>query len=299
MPAPKAVIETHLDGLGEPKRGKVRDVYDLGDTLLIVASDRISAFDSILPTPIPLKGKILNQMATFWFDYMKDVIPNHMITIDVDKMPAKVKKHADIVRGRSMLVHKTDPLRVECVMRGYLAGSGWKEYKGKGTVCGIKLPQNLKSGSKLAEPIFTPATKADSGHDENISFEKASEIIGADTAARMRDASIAIYTRARDYADSKGIIIADTKFEFGIKDGEVMLIDEILTPDSSRFWPKDNYNPGGIQLSFDKQFVRDYLEACSWDKNPPAPQLPDKVVAKTTEKYLDAFKRLTGKELIQ
>ncbi|MBN1810081.1 MAG: phosphoribosylaminoimidazolesuccinocarboxamide synthase [Planctomycetes bacterium] len=297
MSSSDAVTETSLEGLGEPVRGKVRDIYDIGDKLLIVASDRISAFDSVLPTPIPQKGKILNQMAAFWFGMMSDIIPNHMITIEISEMPAEIQRHAEVISGRSMLVHKTEPLRVECVVRGYLAGSGWKEYREKGTVCGLKLPKKLKSGSKLAEPIFTPATKAESGHDENISFKEAVETVGGDTAEEMRRASLAIYQRARDYADERGIIIADTKFEFGIFDGSVYLIDEILTPDSSRFWPKDNYTPGGIQLSFDKQFVRDYLEACDWDKTPPAPPLPDKVVAKTTEKYLDAFRRLTGGEL--
>jgi phosphoribosylaminoimidazole-succinocarboxamide synthase len=299
MSAEKAVQETKIADLGTPRRGKVRDVYDLGANLLIVATDRISAFDVILPTPIPRKGKILNQMAAFWFDMMKDIIPNHMITIDVNQMPEPVKKHAKVLAGRSMFVHKTEPVKIECVIRGYLAGSGWKEYKEKGTVCGIKLPAKLKSGSKLAEPMFTPSTKADAGHDENISFEKAADLVGMDTAEKMKQASLTIYSKARDYADARGIIIADTKFEFGMLDGKLYLIDEILTPDSSRFWPKDNYTPGGIQLSFDKQFVRDYLEASNWDKKPPAPDLPEKVVTKTSEKYLDAFKRLTGKELAE
>ncbi|HHN47075.1 MAG TPA: phosphoribosylaminoimidazolesuccinocarboxamide synthase [Planctomycetes bacterium] len=297
MTAQEAVRETNISELGKPKRGKVRDIYDLGENLLIVATDRISAFDAVIPTPIPLKGKILTQMAAFWFDMMRDILPNHLVTADVNAMPASVSGHADVLAGRTMLVRKTEPVKIECVIRGYLAGSGWNEYREKGTVCGMKLPAKLKSGSKLSEPIFTPATKADSGHDENITFEEAIDVVGEEIAGKMRMASLAIYTRARDYADARGIIIADTKFEFGLLDGTLYLIDEILTPDSSRFWPKDNYTPGGIQFSFDKQFVRDYLEACAWDKTPPAPELPEKVVSKTTEKYLDAFRRLTGREL--
>lgn len=293
----KAIYETAFAGLKLLRRGKVRDIYDMGENLLIVASDRISAFDSIMPTPVPSKGRILTQMAAFWFDMMKDIAPNHVITTDIDEMPDEVKAQGDDVAGRSMLVVKSEPLPVECVIRGYLAGSGWTEYRQKGSVCGIPMAKGLQSGEKIAKPLFTPATKAESGHDENISFQKMGDIVGKDMADRVRDISLAVYERARDYADDRGIIIADTKLEFGLKDGRLLIIDEMLTPDSSRFWPKDNYTPGGLQLSFDKQFLRDYLQASGWNKEPPAPELPDKVVDKTREKYLDAFRRLTGREL--
>ncbi len=294
------VFETDLEGLELVNRGKVRDVYDLGDKLLIVATDRLSAFDSVLASPIPLKGKILTKMAEFWFGLVSDIIPNHCITTDLAEMKTlghDLTDQADTLEGRSTLVDKAEPFLVECVIRGYLAGSGWKEYQEKSSVCGIKLASGYKQGSRLPEPIFTPATKAEEGHDENISFEQSCDIVGADAAAEMRDASLAIYEKAREYAAERGIIIADTKFEFGVKDGKVTLIDEILTPDSSRFWPKDSYAVGESQVAFDKQFVRDYLDASGWDRNPPGPELPPKVIEKTTEKYLEAFRRLTGKDM--
>ncbi len=293
----KTVFETNIPGLTLATRGKVRDIYDLGDKALIVATDRLSAFDSVLATPIPFKGIILTKMAEFWFDFTKDLIKSHYITTDLAKMGHGLEEHAETLDGRSMLVKKAEVLPVECVIRGYLAGSGLKEYEEKGSVCGVALPKGLKNGSPLPEPLFTPATKADRGHDENISYEQAAEIVGAERAEKMRSGALAIYNAAREYAIERGIIIADTKFEFGLIDGEVILIDEVLTPDSSRFWPKDSYTPGKTQLAFDKQFVRDYLETLGWDKKPPGPALPEKVAQKTTEKYLDAYKRLTGKEL--
>ncbi|MHC5056852.1 MAG: phosphoribosylaminoimidazolesuccinocarboxamide synthase [Planctomycetota bacterium] len=293
----KTVFETNIPGLTLATRGKVRDIYDLGDQALIVATDRLSAFDSVLATPIPLKGIILTKMAEFWFDFTKDIIKSHYITTDVSKMGHGLEEHADTLDGRAMLVRKAEVMPVECVVRGYLAGSGWKEYQEKGSVCGVALPKGLKNGSQLPEPLFTPATKAERGHDENITYEKAVEIVGQDRAEKMKGGALAIYTKAREYALERGIIIADTKFEFGVIDDEVILIDEVLTPDSSRFWPKDSYTPGQTQLAFDKQFVRDYLETLGWDKKPPGPALPDKVAQKTTEKYLDAYGRLTGKEL--
>ncbi|MHC4249361.1 MAG: phosphoribosylaminoimidazolesuccinocarboxamide synthase [Planctomycetota bacterium] len=293
----KTVFETNIPGLTLATRGKVRDIYDLDDQALIVATDRLSAFDSVLATPIPLKGIILTKMAEFWFDFTKDTIKSHYITTDVSKMGHGLEKHVDTLDGRAMLVRKAQVMPVECVVRGYLAGSGWKEYQEKGAVCGVALPKGLKNGSQLPEPLFTPATKAERGHDENITYEKAVEIVGQPRAEKMKGGALAIYTKAREYALERGIIIADTKFEFGVIDDEVILIDEVLTPDSSRFWPKDSYTPGQTQLAFDKQFVRDYLETFGWDKKPPGPALPDKVAQKTTEKYLDAYRRLTGKEL--
>lgn len=293
----KTVFETNLPGVRLLTRGKVRDIYDLDEEVLIVATDRISAFDSVLATPITLKGIILTKMAEFWFRFLGDVIPNHYITTDLSKMGHGLEEHADILEGRSMLVKKAEVLKVECVVRGYLAGSGFKEYEAKGSVCGVDLPKGLKTGSRLPEPLFTPATKAEEGHDENISFARAAEIVGRERARKMRDATLSVYRKASKHALERGIIIADTKLEFGVRDGEVILIDEVLTPDSSRFWPKDSYTPGKAQLAFDKQFVRDYLEAIGWDKTPPGPALPEKVVAKTTEKYLDAYGRLTGREL--
>ena len=293
----KTVMETNLPNVKLLTRGKVRDIYDLGDQVLIVASDRISAFDSVLATPITLKGIILTKMAEFWFGFLKDIIPNHYVSTDLSKMGHGLEEHADVLDGRSMLVKKAEVMKVECVVRGYLAGSGFKEYQEKGSVCGVELPKGLKTGSRLPEPLFTPATKAEEGHDENISFERAAELVGEERATRMREATLAVYRKASEHALERGIIIADTKLEFGVCDDEVILIDEVLTPDSSRFWPKDSYTPGKAQLAFDKQFVRDYLEAIGWNKLPPGPALPEKVVTKTTEKYLDAYKRLTGREL--
>ncbi len=293
----KTVMETNLPDVKLLTRGKVRDIYDLGEEVLIVATDRISAFDSVLATPITLKGIILTKMAEFWFGFLGDIIPNHYITTDLSKMGHGLAEHAGVLEGRSMLVKKAEVLKVECVVRGYLAGSGFREYGEKGSICGMKLQKGLKNGSRLPEPLFTPATKAEEGHDENISFERASEVVGPERARKMRDATLAVYRKASEHARERGIIIADTKLEFGVCEGELLLIDEVLTPDSSRFWPKDSYTPGKAQLAFDKQFVRDYLEAIGWDKTPPGPALPEKVVAKTTEKYLDAYRRLTGREL--
>jgi phosphoribosylaminoimidazole-succinocarboxamide synthase len=292
------VLETHLAGLTLQRRGKVRDVYDLGSELLIVATDRISAFDYVLASGIPDKGKVLTQLSAFWFERIGDLVPHHLISIDVDAFPAETRPHREILRGRSMLVRKTAPLPVECVARGYLVGSGWKDYQRTGTVCGVPLPGGLHDSDRLPSTIFTPATKADSGHDENISEAQAGAIVGAELIGRLRDLTIRIYERGVAYAASRGIIIADTKFEFGLTDdGTLMLIDEVLTPDSSRFWPADAYVPGRPQPSFDKQFVRDHLEAIGWNKQPPVPGLPDDVVSRTREKYLEAFRRLTGSDL--
>jgi phosphoribosylaminoimidazole-succinocarboxamide synthase len=290
------VLETRLP-LKLHGRGKVRDVYDLGDRLLIVATDRISAFDSVLPNGIPHKGEVLNKLSAYWFDETKGIIRNHMGTIDVRKFPAELKEHARMLEGRSMLVEKTKPLPVECVARGYLSGSGWKEYRKNGEICGIRLPKGLVESDRLQEPIFTPTTKAESGHDINMSYREVEAKIGAEAAAKIRDTTLRIYETARVKAESKGIIIADTKFEFGAKDGEIILIDEVLTPDSSRFWPMDSYKPGGPQRSYDKQYVRDYLEEIRWNKEPPAPKLPDDVVNETSRKYVEAYELLTGKRL--
>lgn len=271
-------------------QGKVRDIYDLGKALLIVATDRLSAFDVVLPDPVPYKGEVLTKISLFWFDHLADIVPNHLLTAEECDLPDELAVHAEALRGRFMIVKKAEVFPVECIVRGYLAGSGWKEYQQSGTVCGQKLPEGLVECSQLAEPIFTPSTKAEIGdHDENISFERMAEIIGAENAARLRDASLALYSAARDHAATRGIIIADTKFEFGLVDGEVTLIDEALTPDSSRFWPADEYAPGGSQPSFDKQFVRDWLEASGWDKQPPAPALPADILAVTAEKYIEAY----------
>jgi len=291
------VLETHLDGLTLARRGKVRDVYDLGDSLLIVTTDRISAFDHVLGSGIPDKGKVLTQLSAFWFEHLADLAPHHVLAVDVDTFPAATRPHRDILRGRSMLVRKTEPLPVECVARGYLAGSGWKDYQQTSAVCGVPLPAGLRESDRLPEAIFTPATKAESGHDENISAREAAGIIGEALATRARDLTLAIYARGVEAADACGIIIADTKFEFGVVGDELILIDEVLTPDSSRFWPKDIYEPGRSQPSFDKQFVRDYLESIQWNKQPPVPSLPDDVVARTREKYLEAYSRLTGSPL--
>lgn len=296
MPTP-VLLETNMPALQLVGRGKVRDVYAAEDKLIIVATDRISAFDYVLATGIPDKGRVLTQLSVFWFDFLKDVTPTHFLSADIDEYPAVARQYREQLEGRSMLVKRARMLEVECVARGYLSGSGWKEYLASGTVCGIPLPAGLKESDRLPHPIFTPATKAQSGHDENISFERLAEMIGAELAARLRDLTLAIYEKAAAYAEARGIILADTKFEFGFVDGELVLADEVLTPDSSRFWPKDTYRPGGPQPSYDKQYVRDYLEAIHWNKQPPAPALPPEVAAKTSEKYKEAYRALTGKTL--
>lgn len=288
------LLHLELPGFKKLRSGKVREIFDLGDRLLFVATDRISAFDCIMPNGIPRKGEVLTQISYFWFDQTKSFQPNHLISQRSDPLPANLKSFSAELTGRSMIVKKAKPLAIECVVRGYLAGSGWKEYRSSQTVCGIKLPPGLKESSELPEPIFTPATKAETGHDENISFAQAAEIVGHDIAEQARSASLKIYNTARDYARKRGIIIADTKFEFGQLGDELILIDEVLTPDSSRFWPADQYQPGKSQPSFDKQFVRDYLETLDWNKTPPAPALPGEVVARTQAKYLEAYQRLTG-----
>jgi phosphoribosylaminoimidazole-succinocarboxamide synthase len=291
------LLKLDLPGIKKIKSGKVREVFDLGREFLFVASDRISAFDCILPNGIPRKGEVLTQLSHFWFDQTASLVPNHRVLGAAAPLPKRLQPFADVLAGRSMIVKKAKPLAIECVVRGYLAGSGWKEYQKSQTVCGHKLPAGLKESSELPEPIFTPSTKAETGHDENISFEKAAEIVGRDIATQARDLSLKIYNFARAHARQHGIIIADTKFEFGLLDGQFILIDEVLTPDSSRFWPADQYVEGRSQPSFDKQFVRDYLETLNWDKTPPAPALPADVVAKTTAKYLEAYEKLTGKKL--
>ncbi len=288
------LLETSLPGM-PGRRGKVRDIYDLGDKLLLVSTDRLSAFDWVLPTGIPDKGRVLTQIAAFWFSRLGE--PNHLITTDVDQMDLPAEADRDALRGRSTLGRKTQVIPIECVVRGYLAGSGWAEYQRDGTVCGISLPAGLVESSKLPEPIFTPSTKAETGHDENISFEQMVDIVGRDLSEELRRRSLAIFQRGSEFARERGIIIADTKFEFGQVDGEILLIDEVLTPDSSRFWPADAYEPGRGQPSFDKQFVRDWLSSTDWDKNSPPPPLPDDVVQKTRQKYVEAYERLTGREL--
>jgi phosphoribosylaminoimidazole-succinocarboxamide synthase len=276
------------------RQGKVRDIYDLGDALLMVATDRLSAFDVVMPNPIPGKGAILTRMSKFWFAMMESLIPNHLITADAEAFPEVCRPHLDILRDRTMLVYKAEPLPVECIVRGYISGSGWKSYAESGHVCGIRLPEGLTESDRLPEPLFTPSTKAEAGtHDENISFGQTVDILGQDLAARLRDVSIAVYKKAVEYAGARGIIIADTKFEFGMIEGQLTLIDEILTPDSSRFWPQDVYRPGGPQDSFDKQYVRDYLLSLGWDKAPPAPELPAEVIEGTRAKYEEALRRLT------
>jgi phosphoribosylaminoimidazole-succinocarboxamide synthase len=284
------VLETNVPGLKLRARGKVRDIYDDGDRLLFIATDRISAFDYILATGIPDKGRVLTQMTLFWLDFLRDVIPNHFLSTDMSGLPPELE-------GRSMWVKRADMIDIECVARGYISGSGWKDYQRTGAICGIPLPAGLRESDQLPEPIFTPATKAQTGHDENISFEQAASIIGADLAARLRDLTLSIYKKAADYARARGIIIADTKFEFGMVNGEIILADEVLTPDSSRFWPLETYLPGGAQPSYDKQFVRDYLESIHWNKQPPAPALPDAVAERTSEKYKEAYRTLTGRDL--
>ncbi len=288
------VFATNFTGLGTIRRGKVRDVYDLGDRLLMVATDRISAYDVVMPEPVPEKGKILNQLSLFWFDVMKPIVKNHLLSADPDEYPEVCKPFSDVLAGRSMMVIKAKPIPIECVVRGYLSGSGWESYQKTGTVCGITLPAGLKESDKLPEPIFTPSTKEEVGHDINISFAETIQRIGQDLAEKIRDLSIAIYKKGRDLADQQGIIIADTKFEFGIVNDEVILIDEVLTPDSSRFWPKDQYQPGRSQKSFDKQYLRDYLTSIRWNKQPPAPSLPQEVIHNTAQKYFEAFRCLTG-----
>ena len=310
------LLQTSLDGLSLHRRGKVRDVYDIALStgepgLLIVATDRISAFDYVLGSGIPDKGKVLTQLSGFWFERMGDLVPHHLITLDVDRFPEPARRHADALRGRTMLARRTEPIQIECVARGYLSGSGWKEYQQSGSVCGVALPPGLRESDRLPEPIFTPATKADTGHDINISEQEAARLIGADLTARLKALTLEIYRRGCEHAASKGIIIADTKFEFGLApaspsrhssgataDGrEIVLIDEVLTPDSSRFWPAAEYAPGQGQPSYDKQFVRDYLETIRWNKQPPVPSLPDEVVARTRDKYIEAFRLLSGREL--
>jgi len=291
----QAVLKIELPEYKLLKSGKVREVYDLGDRLLIVATDRISAFDYIMPNGIPDKGKILTQISLFWFDFTKKIVPNHVITSNINDYPSDLKKYAPVLEKRSMIGKKAKVIPVECVVRGYLSGSGWAEYQKTRSICGIELPSGLVESDKLPEPIFTPTTKAEAGHDLNITEKEVIDTVGAETARFIKEKTIAIYHAAAAYAETKGIIIADTKFEFGFYKDGIILIDEILTPDSSRFWPKDNYRTGGAQLSFDKQFVRDYLISIKWNKEPPAPKLPENVVQKTREKYLEAYRRLTGK----
>jgi phosphoribosylaminoimidazole-succinocarboxamide synthase len=291
------LLELNLPGVKKVKSGKVREIFDLGECLLFVATDRISAFDCVMPNGIPRKGEVLTQLSFFWFELVRHLAPNHLAAGAADPLPRELDNFSSVLARRSMLVQKAQPLAIECVVRGYLAGSGWKDYQNTGCVCGIKLPTGLQNSSPLPAPLFTPATKAQSGHDENISFEAACDIVGAEVAEKARDLTLKIYCFAADFALKRGIIIADTKFEFGLRDGRLILIDEVLTPDSSRFWPAEQYQPGRSQPSFDKQFVRDYLETLSWNKQPPAPALPPTVIAKTTEKYLDAYRLLTGRDL--
>jgi phosphoribosylaminoimidazole-succinocarboxamide synthase len=294
---PNICIQTDLGGLKFLRRGKVRDIYEYEDNLLLIATDRISAFDVVLPTGIPMKGAVLTQLSRFWFGMMHDIVPNHLISADIEEFPGDLKRYRDVLRLRSMLSVKAEMFPVECVARGYLAGSGWKEYQENGAVCGIPLPQGLRECDRLPEPIFTPATKAEEGHDINISFEETIKMIGLEKATKLKQLTLAIYNRAAEYALPRGIIIADVKFEFGIYNGEIILCDELLTPDSSRFWPRASYRPGRPQPSFDKQFVRDYLEQIHFDKKPPGPELPPAVVKGTTEKYMEAYKFLTGTSL--
>jgi phosphoribosylaminoimidazole-succinocarboxamide synthase len=293
-----AIVQTELPGLKLHARGKVRDIYDLGEHFLIVASDRLSAFDVVLPTPIPDKGKVLTQLSAFWFDYFRELVPHHLVSTRVEDFPTAVQRHREQVQGRSMLVRKATVFPIECVVRGYLAGSGLKDYRETGAICGVALPAGLRESDRLPEPIFTPATKAEIGlHDENISEAEAGRRIGADTIQRLKALSLEIYRRAAQYAAGRGIIVCDTKFEFGVIDGRIALVDEVLTPDSSRFWPADQYSPGKPQPSYDKQFVRDYLEQVGFDKRPPGPALPADVVRATSAKYVDAFTQLTGQPL--
>ena len=297
MPLAAAVIETRLNEAAPHRQGKVRDIYEVGDELLLVATDRISAFDYVLGSGIPDKGKVLTQLSAFWFERTRDIVANHLITIDVEAFPPALHRDADMLAGRSMLVRKTNPIPIECVARGYLSGSGWKDYRETGSVCGVPLPAGLRESDPLPAPIFTPATKATSGHDVNISQAEAGRIIGEQLVATLRELTLQLYAFGATHAEAHGIILADTKFEFGLTGDGVMLIDEAMTPDSSRYWPKDQYKAGGPQPSFDKQYVRDYLEEIKWNKQPPVPSLPDDVVMRTRDKYLEAFRRLTGKEV--
>ena len=298
MPLATPLLETRLNALAPHRRGKVRDIYDLDDTLLIVATDRISAFDYVLGSGIPDKGKVLTQLSSFWFSQTGHIVPNHVIETQVSRYPEHLRAHGDMLAGRSMLVRKTNPVPIEFVARGYLAGSGWKDYKATGSVCGVPLPPGLRESDRLPQPIFTPATKATTGHDVNISEADAAGLIGADLLGTLKSFTMALYAFGTTHAEQCGIILADTKFEFGLTpEGAVLLIDEVMTPDSSRYWPKDLYNPGRPQVSFDKQFVRDYLEQIRWNKQPPVPSLPDEVIARTREKYVEAFRRLAGREL--
>ena len=291
------MLRTDIPGLELRRRGKVRDVYDVGDNLLIIATDRISAFDVVLANPIPLKGFVLTALSLFWFDLLKDVVKNHLITARVEEYPERLIQVRDQIEGRSMLVVKADVFPIECVARGYISGSGWKEYTKTGEVCGTKLPAELRESDKLAEPLFTPSTKEETGHDINVSEKEVANRIGEEAMRRLKELTLTIYSRAASYALERGIIIADTKLEFGLRDGEIILIDEVLTPDSSRFWPNELYRPGQPQQSFDKQYVRDYLETLEWDKTPPGPDLPQNVVERTSEKYLEAYRLLTGRDL--
>uniref|UniRef100_A0A7C3Z1B2 Phosphoribosylaminoimidazole-succinocarboxamide synthase n=1 Tax=Desulfobacca acetoxidans TaxID=60893 RepID=A0A7C3Z1B2_9BACT len=292
------VLTTDLPGLGPRHRGKVRDIYDLGDRLLLVATDRISAFDVVMADPIPDKGRILTKISAFWFRLLADVIPNHLISLDVNEFPPACQAYRDLLAGRTMLVRKTRPLPVECIVRGYLAGSGWADYQKTQTVCGIPLPAGLRESDRLPEPIFPPSTKAELGtHDENITLAEVAAAIGPELAEKVKEVSLTLYRRASSWAEPRGIILADTKFEFGLRDGQLLLIDEVLTPDSSRFWPKDDYAPGRPQKSYDKQYLRDYLESLGWNKQPPPPPLPPEVIANTRAKYLEALKSLTGEDL--
>ena len=298
MPLAAPLLETRLNALAPHRRGKVRDIYDLGDTLLIIATDRISAFDYVLGSGIPDKGKVLTQLSTFWFSQTGHIVPNHIVETQVHRYPGHLRAHRDMLAGRSMLVRKTNPVPIEFVARGYLAGSGWKDYRTTGSVCGVPLPPGLRESDRLPEPIFTPATKATTGHDVNISEADAAGLIGADLLGTLKSFTMALYAFGTTHAAQCGIILADTKFEFGLTpEGGILLIDEVMTPDSSRYWPKDLYNPGRPQVSFDKQFVRDYLEQIRWHKQPPVPSLPDEVIARTREKYVAAFRRLAGREL--
>jgi phosphoribosylaminoimidazole-succinocarboxamide synthase len=288
------IIQAKLPNIKPFSFGKVRDIYDLNDRLLFIATDRLSAFDVVLPTGIPYKGKVLNALSVFWFNLTKNIVDNHLITADISEFPNELKPYKDMLEGRSMIVKKAKRIDLECVVRAYISGSAWKAYKEKGSICGIKLPSGLKESDKLPEPIFTPTSKSDEGHDMELNYSEAESLTGKQLFNEVKEISLQLLKTASDEAESKGIIIADTKFEFGIYDNKLILIDEVLTPDSSRFWPMDDYQPGRSQKSFDKQFVRDYLEEIKWDKNPPAPELPEAIVQKTTEKYLEAYKKLTG-----